>query len=229
MLAMCYYSQIYHISLLDTTINDIDQDALYELANELDDKEWERLAIELGVPEEIIKQIKVSQYGRSYVAMEFMQNFKTRYPRERVSDFRMKVEAIQRNDVVDFMDSALCEEMMSTFQEIPLQKLEALASRLEQSQFKSIKYWRHLAGLYGYENQTINAMESTFGYHERSPTVALFDYMGKSKPALSILEIGSTLEKLDLIRMSEKLHSIFSKRMKCRSLPTLVRREFSPI
>lgn len=226
---MFYYFQLYNISFLDTTINDISQDTLYELANELDDKEWERLAIELGTPEEIIQQIKVSQYGRSYVAMEFMQNFKTRYPRERLCDFRMKVVAIQRNDVVDFIDTALNQEMMSAFQEIPHQKLEALASHLERSQFKSIKYWRHLAGLYGYENQTINAMESTFGYHERSPTVALFDYMGKSKPALSILEIGNTLEKLELIRMSEKLHRIFSRRMTYSSLPNLVKCEFPPM
>ena len=221
---------VYAVSYFSVaTINEIDQETLFELANELDDKDWERFACEIGVTEEVIKQIKLYQIGRTYAAVEFMTNFMTRFPREKLVDFRQNVLAIQRNDVVEYMDTKLNGQMMSTFQEIPHQQIEELASKLEMSQFKSIKYWRHLAGLYGYENQSINAMESTFGRHERSPTLALFDYMGKSTPHLSVLDIGKTLEKLGLIRMSKKLHGILSRRMICMSLPNLLECEFSTI
>lgn len=214
----------------DMTINEIGQETLFELAVELDSKEWEQLAAELGVPEEIIKQIKASQYGRGNAAIEFICNLITRYPKERLYDLREKLKTLLRQDVVEYIDSSMCQDLMSALQDIPRQKLAALASRLEQSQFKSIKYWRHLAGLYGYENPCISAMESTFGYHERSPTLVLFDYMGKSKPSLSISQIGTTLEKLGMHRMSRKLYDVFSRGMTfSSSIQSLIMCEFPPL
>ena len=212
------------------TINNIDPNTLHELALELDDEEWERLAVQLGVPEMIIKQMKASQCGRCCAAYEFIQNLVTRFPRERLIDFRQKVIEIQRNDVVEFIDSAMYELIMSTLQEIPQLMLQALSNRLEQSQFKSIKYWRHLAGLYGYENHCINSMESTmFGYHKHSPTTALIEYLAKSQPVLSVSQIGISLEKLGLMRISQKLYGMFARKMTYSSMPNLVRYELPPI
>ena len=210
-------------------INDISQETLFELANELDDKDWESFACEIGVTEDTIRQIRLTQVGRCHAAVEFMSNFMTRFPTERLIDFRQKLIQIKRNDIVEYIDKTLADELMHTFHEISYQKLEALASKLEKRQQRTIKYWRHLAGLYGYENQTINAMESTFGRQERSPTIVLFEYMGKSMPQLSISDIGKALEKLGLIRISEKLHGIFTRKITCESPPNLQEYAFSPI
>lgn len=211
----------------DMTVSHIDPNTLHELALELDPRNWERLAIELGLREDEIKQLKAPHNGRCFAALEFIHNLITLYPRERLVDLRQKVIEIKRNDVADFIDSSLSELMMSHLQDIPYQLKEELASRLEQSQFNSIKCWRHIAGLYGYDNQFINAIQSAeYSNYPHSPTTALIEYVGTRQPALGLSEIGTILERLGLIRMSQKLHELCLNKLLYRSLPNLVRIDF---
>lgn len=213
------------------TVNQIGPNILHELALELDDKDWERVASGLGVTEEVIKQLKAHRSGKCCAALEFLQNLITKYPEERLIDFRQKVIEIERNDVVGFIDSSLGGMMANHLHEIPRADLEALAVHLEHSQFISIKYWKHLAGLYGYDNNVIGFIENKVvcTNHPHSPTAALVDYVRKCQPALCVSEIGAVLEKLGLNRTSQKLHHFFEKQMLHSSLPNLVRNEFLPI
>jgi len=173
------------------------------LAIEIDTKDWQALARELDVPKEVIRDISFKGH---FPSVDFCKELLTKYPEEKLIDFRQKVKEIKRNDVIEFIDTRLKEFVWDRLDELPKDKLEELMKRLGEKATGLTKDWKNIAVMYDYEDEEIDyiAFHATNRMQE-SPTDCLIDYLAKSNPSLLIAEIGRALEKLRLNRANLKL------------------------
>ena len=194
------------------TVAKMDCEIRHGLAIELDPNDWPLLARELGVPEDVIGDIASSRKCLS--PLEFLKALKARYPNEKLVDLRQKVQRIERNDVVEFIDSSLKEFLGERLDKIPHEKIKGLMKYLEERASPTItKDWRNLAVLYGYKDEEIDYISSMVSCHKKeSPTDCLVSYLAKSNPLLPVAEIGLALEKLRLNRASMKLQNEYLTR-----------------
>ena len=183
------------------------------LAIELDPKDWPLLARALAVPDNVIRDISLSRRRRTLPSLEFFMDLKTRRPLERLCDFRQKVQKIDRNDVVDFIDSSMKEFLGERLDKVAHESVEELMKYLEEKATPITKDWKNLAVLYGYKDEEIDYISSFVYCHKTErPTDCLINYLAKSDPSLSVAEIGLALEELHLNRASMKLQNEYLKR-----------------
>ena len=189
--------------LLDVTIESMNYEVRQKLAVETDGKDWQALARELDVPKEVIRDISCRGH---FPSVDFCKQLLTKYPDEKLIDFRQKVKEIERNDVVKFIDSSLKEFVWESLDELPKDMLEELMKRLGEKATGLTKDWRNIAVIYDYDDEEIDYIEVHVTNHaQESPTDCLINYLAKSNPSLSIAEIGRALEKLRLNRANLKL------------------------
>ena len=175
----------------------------HKLAIEIDAKDWQALARELDVPKDVIRDISFEGH---FPSVDFSNQLLTKYPDEKLIDFRQKVKQIERNDVVKFIDSSLKEFVWERLGELPKDKLEELMKRLDEKATGLTKDWKNIAVMYDYKDEEIDYIAFHVKRHaQESPTDCLINYLAKSNPSLSIAEIGGALEKLCLNRANLKL------------------------
>ena len=189
--------------LSEVTVESINYEVRQKLAIEIDTKDWQALARELDVPNEVIRDISFKGY---FPSVDFCKELLTKYPEEKLIDFRQKVKEIKRNDVIAFIDTRLKEFVWDRLDELPKDKLEELMKRLGEKATGLTKDWKNIAVMYDYEDEEIDYI----AFHaanrmQESPTGCLIDYLAKSNPSLVIAEIGRALEKLRLNRANLKL------------------------
>ena len=108
---------------VDWEVGSMNYEIRYALAIELDPKDWRLLARILRVPEDVIRGIAFASSMRCLISLEFMKALKTKYPNEKLVDLRQKAQRIERNDLVEFIDSNLKEFLEKKLDKIPDEKI----------------------------------------------------------------------------------------------------------
>jgi len=182
----------------DIKVGSMNYEVRHKLAIEIDAKDWKALARELDVPKDKIRDISFEGH---FPSVDFSKDLLTKYPEEKLIDFRQKVKEIKRNDVIEFIDTRLKEFVWERLDDLPRDKLEELMKRLGEKATGLTKDWKNIAVMYDYEDEEIDYIASHVRDHtQESPTDCLINYLAKTNPSLPIAEIGNALEKLRLKR-----------------------------
>ena len=187
----------------------MDYNVVQDLANRLDMRDWQRLARALQVPESAIRDIS---FTGNFPSVNFLWQLLTMIPGVTVSDFRQKVMAIRRYDVVEFIDKCLQDFEFGTLSQVPKDKQMDLMKRLGEKATVITKDWKNLAALYKLKRDDIDCIASYVpNFMQKGPTECLIDYFETSMPWISVAELGLALEALGFVSASRNLYNSYMR------------------